>query len=108
LDYHKKVGMVVMVASVAVVVIALATTENACHGYSTPTVHYVTQCMRIYLFEDIPDNSASAQIEYRTKYAIAALSCSFGLGLLWYAGALPVPRMPARNSSAAPAPLTEE
>ena len=94
MQYHKRFGMIVMVASVFIAVIAIALSQNYCYG-DTTGFDYVMLCMALSFFEEIPGNQFSALFTIQTKYAFVFCGLLFGLGFLWYQGAIKAPLIKA-------------
>ncbi|TCV86666.1 hypothetical protein [Sulfurirhabdus autotrophica] len=82
MENHKKIGMIVMVASVALVAVALAMTESYCPRYETwSSFDFLMKCWYVNFFSD-----SDFFLNFYLKYALAFCVTSFGTGFLWYQG----------------------
>ncbi len=92
MPYHKRFGMIIMVASVLLAIIATAFSRDECLG-SISGFDYVMLCMMLSFFEEIPGNQFSALFKLQTKYIFVFCGLIFGLGFLWYQGAIKAPHI---------------
>lgn len=94
MPYHKRFGMIVMVVSVFIAITAIALSQDNCY-LPTTGFDYAMLCMTLSFFEEIPGNQNSALFTIQTKYAFVFCGLVFGLGFLWYQGAIRVPLIKA-------------
>ena len=93
MEYQKKFGMIVMVASITLATLMFAMSERThCYG-DLSGIYYVMNCLSLVFFEDIPGNEYSALINFPLKYALVFCVASFGAGILWYQGAIKAPNI---------------
>lgn len=90
MEYHKKLGMIVMVLSMVFLLLFIALSESICYG-DFSGMHYVITCLYISLFEDIPGNHLTAVISIPLKYLFVFCGLMLGLGFLLYKGAIKAP-----------------
>jgi hypothetical protein len=86
--------MIVMAVSVFTAFIAIALSQDNCYVRTTG-FDYVMLCMTLSFFEEIPGNQHSALFTIQTKYAFVFCGLVFGLGFLWYQGAIKAPLIKA-------------
>ena len=94
MDIHKKLGTITMVFSIILAFTLIAISEHICTA-DAPAANafwtWLSICVRFVLYESFPGSVLDDSIYVSGKYLMLVCVLIFGLGFLWYRGALPIP-----------------
>lgn len=93
MEYQKRFGLIVMVTSIVLIIVAIVLSTSRCYG-DVSGFNYVMYCMHLSFFAQDPSLSLYL-IDIPTKYMFIVCSIIFALGFLWYQGAIKAPLIKA-------------